>query len=287
MRRGSVSHRAASRRVAPGGAEASTTVLNAPRVTPSARRAPVHRSTSIAKLLALAAILVGAWLTLRATPAGGYLSRDGIERMVEVFERARSTVWAPTVYVVAYAAATALALPGSLLTIVGGAVFGLGWGVVLVTLGANLGANAAFGLARVLGRDGVERLMRGRLRGLGAATARHGFMGLLALRLIPLVPFNALNVGSGLTAMPWRDYALATAIGIVPGTFVYVFFADALVQGSAEASADARVRLWIAGGLFVMLLVGTLAAKRWWGGKGREGQEGQAGKPDSGGSRGA
>jgi uncharacterized membrane protein YdjX (TVP38/TMEM64 family) len=87
-------------------------------------------------------------------------------------------------------------------------------------------------------------------------------MGLLILRLIPLVPFNALNFGSGLTAMRWRDYALATVIGIVPGTLVYVFFADALMQGSTEASAEARIRLFVAGGLLVVLSLVPFIAKR-------------------------
>jgi uncharacterized membrane protein YdjX (TVP38/TMEM64 family) len=113
-----------------------------------------------------------------------------------------------------------------------------------------------------LGRDGIERLLGKRLAGLDRATAQHGFVGLLILRLIPLVPFNALNFGSGLTAMRWRDYALATVIGILPGTLVYVFFADALVQGSTAASAEARTRLFIAAGLFLLLTLIPLIARR-------------------------
>jgi len=211
------------------------------------------------RLALLVALLVAAAVVVRATPLGDYFTREG---MLAALESVRSSTWAPLLYVVAYAAATALALPGSILTIVGGAVFGFTWGVVLVTVAANLGANAAFAIARALGRDGIERLLRGRLQGLDRATAAHGFWGLLVLRLVPLVPFNALNFGSGLTAMRWRDYALATVIGIVPGTLVYVFFADALVQGSTEASAAARTRLFIAGALFLALSLIPLIARR-------------------------
>jgi uncharacterized membrane protein YdjX (TVP38/TMEM64 family) len=211
------------------------------------------------KLALLVAMLVGAAVIVRVTPVGAYLSREGLQETLDVL---RASTAAPVLYVVAYAVATAIALPGSILTIVGGAVFGFGWGAVLVTIGANVGASAAFALARGLGRDGIERLFGTRLAGLDRATADHGFMGLLVLRLIPLVPFNALNFGSGLTALRWRDYALATVIGILPGTLVYTFFADALVLGSTEATADARIRLFIAGGLFLALALVPLVARR-------------------------
>ncbi len=219
----------------------------------------MKRAHPFVKLALLAAILVGAWLAARATPLGQFLAR---EQMVETLQAMRSSVWAPVVFVTAYALATAIALPGSLLTIVGGAVFGFWGGFVLNSLGANIGANAAFALSRALGRDGIERLVGQRLKGLDDATAQHGFIGLLVLRLVPLVPFNALNFGSGLTAIRWRDYALATLVGIVPGTVVYTFFADALVQGAAGASEAARTRLWIAGALFVALSLIPLAARR-------------------------
>jgi uncharacterized membrane protein YdjX (TVP38/TMEM64 family) len=211
------------------------------------------------KLALLVAIPVAAALVVRASPLN---DAGGTRAFVEDLERVRDSGWAPAVFVACYAASTALALPGSLLTIAGGAVFGFWWGAVLNTLGANLGANAAFLLGRALGRDGVKRLAGRRLGALDRATAEHGFTGLLVLRLIPLVPFNALNVGSGLTAVRWRDYALATTLGILPGTLVYSFFADALVQGSTSASAEARAKLWIAAGLFLLLALIPLLARR-------------------------
>jgi uncharacterized membrane protein YdjX (TVP38/TMEM64 family) len=221
--------------------------------------ADVKRTHPFLKLAALLAIVVGAAVLVRATSLGEYLDR---QTLLDTLNTARASAWAPLLYVVVYAAMTAVALPGSILTIVGGAVFGFGWGVVLVTIAANIGATAAFLLARVLGREGIERLLGGRLKGLDAATAQHGFVGLLILRLIPLVPFNALNFGSGLTAMRWRDYALATVIGILPGTIVYVFSADALMQGATGASSEARTRLFVAAGLFLLLTLVPLVAKR-------------------------
>jgi uncharacterized membrane protein YdjX (TVP38/TMEM64 family) len=221
--------------------------------------AQVSRLRPYGKLALLVAILAGAALLIRLTPLGEYFSRGG---MVHSLEALRSSVWAPVVFVAVYSLATALALPGSLITIVGGAVFGFGWGALLNSIGANIGANAAFKLARGLGREGVEQIVGARLRGLDHATEQHGFWGLLILRLVPLVPFNALNFGSGLTAIRWRDYALATVLGILPGTLVYTFFADALMQGATGASEAARTRLWIAGGLLAALSLIPLVARR-------------------------
>ena len=141
--------------------------------------AQVKRTHPFLKLAVLVLIIGGAAVVVRATSLGTYLDR---QTMLDTLEALRSSVWAPLVYIVVYAAATALALPGSILTIVGGAVFGFGWGVLLVTIAANIGANAAFGLSRWLGRDGIERILGPRLKGLDNATEQHGFVGLLILR---------------------------------------------------------------------------------------------------------
>lgn len=211
------------------------------------------------KLGALAALIVGGALVASFTPVGDYLSRDGIGIAIDWLRASRA---APLIYIAAYAAATTLAIPGSLLTLAGGAIFGVVQGTIYTTIAANIGANAAFGVARFLGRGGIERLAGDRLEKLDRATTNHGFRGLLTLRLIPAVPFNALNFGSGLTAIRWPTYALATAIGIFPGTVVYTMFADALLAGSREASQGALIRVLISGALLILLsFLPTIAKK--------------------------
>src|SRR6058998_2599470 len=123
-------------------------------------------------------------------------------------------------------------------------------------------------LGRVLGRApararGTPRAAgRSPVGGAGSAGAPGGFAWLLRLRLIPIVPFNLLNFASGLTALPWRTYAAATAIGVIPATLVYTFFADALLSGSREAGHRVFVRVLIAGALLVLLsFVPTIARK--------------------------
>ena len=179
--------------------------------------AGIERVKPYLKLLTLVGILVVGIVVVRLTPLGAYLTLDGLVDGLGVL---RSSVWAPVAFVVIYATATAVALPGSILTIAGGAVFGFWGGAVLNTIGANIGANLAFVLARSLGREGLaslsdrligwfarvfgrdraERLIEARVAKMSEATAQHGFFGLLVLRLVPLVPFNALNFGSGLAS---------------------------------------------------------------------------------------
>ena len=208
------------------------------------------RGRAYLKLALFGLVIVGGFLLARHTPLASLLTQEGLTRTLGEL---RGSVWAPVLFVSVYAGATALAIPGTILTLAGGAIFGFFWGTALNTIAANIGASAAFFVARFLGREGVERIGGRRLDQLDAAAKEHGFQGLLVLRLVPLVPFNALNFGSGLTALRWRTYALATVIGIFPGTVVYTMFADALLQGSQEASRDAWVRVLISGGLLVFL----------------------------------
>ncbi len=212
-----------------------------------------RRAGPLMKLGLLAVFLIGVFLIATRTPLSAYLTREGIFQFLDWL---RGYSLAPVVFVALYAAATALAVPGTILTFAGGAVFGFWWGTLLNMLAANIGANAAFLLARTLGRDGVRTLMGSDSRALEKldnVVTQHGFRGLLTLRLIPLVPFNALNFGSGLMPLTWRTYATATVIGIVPGTAIYTFFADALLEGSREASTQAFSLVFVAGALLLLL----------------------------------
>jgi uncharacterized membrane protein YdjX (TVP38/TMEM64 family) len=216
-------------------------------------------SGALLRLGVLAALLVGGTLLATLTPLGSYLSREGVGQAIDWLRASRA---APLLYIAIYAAATALAIPGSILTLAGGAMFGVVQGTIYTTIGANIGANAAFGVARFLGRDGIRRIAGTRLDALDRATENYGFRGLLTLRLIPAVPFNALNFGSGLTSIAWARYAAATAVGIFPGTVVYTMFADALLAGSREASQEALLRVLLSGALLILLSFLPAIARR-------------------------
>jgi uncharacterized membrane protein YdjX (TVP38/TMEM64 family) len=224
-----------------------------------------NRKGGVVRLLGLVALIALGVVLVKATPLGGHLSREGVLRGVEFL---RSSSLAPLIFVPIYAGAVALAIPGTILTLAGGAVFGLWWGTLFNWLGANLGANLAYLLARFLGRDGITRLVGDRaekwpaMEKLDRAVTTHGFRGMLTLRLIPIFPFNALNFGGGLVGLSWPTYALSTGLGILPGTFVYTMFADALLQGSTEASRDAFLQMALAGALLVFLSFLPLILKK-------------------------
>jgi uncharacterized membrane protein YdjX (TVP38/TMEM64 family) len=217
------------------------------------------RAALWARLVLLGLIVVAGWLAVRATPLRDYA---GVSGLVATLRQAR---WAPLVFVVGYTLAIAFGFSGLVLTLAGGAMFGFAQGALLNTLGANFGATAAFWLARGLGRNGLETLLGRRLAGIDRITQESGFVWLLRLRFIPVVPFNLLNFASGLTAIPWRTYAIATALGILPGTLVYTFFADAILAGSRGATHAAFVRAVLAGALLILLsFTPTLARRAGW-----------------------
>ncbi len=194
----------------------------------------------------LAIVALAIWLT----PVHALVTRAGARAL-----RARIRRWplAPLLFVFVYTAAAALALPGTALTLAGGALFGLWGGLALNWLGATVGATLAFLLARRLGRDFVRRRLAGRVAALDEHAQRHGFRAILLLRLVPLVPFNALNYGAGISSVRLRDYVAASAIGMLPGCFAYTYFADAILAGSLEARRSAYLHMLLAGGLLLAL----------------------------------
>jgi uncharacterized membrane protein YdjX (TVP38/TMEM64 family) len=127
----------------------------------------------------------------------------------------------PLIFALAYAALTVLLVPGAPLTIAAGALFGVVGGGIVVVFGATAGAGAAFLISRRSARGAVEQVRGARLEALERRFGGQGFPAMLLLRMIPLVPFNALNYAAGATAISTRDYMLATVIGIVPGVFVF------------------------------------------------------------------
>jgi uncharacterized membrane protein YdjX (TVP38/TMEM64 family) len=134
-------------------------------------------------------------------------------------------VWGPVVFVLGYAAAAVAFVPGSLLTLAAGAIFGVGKGTVLVLLAATLGASAAFLVARYLARGFVERRLAGneRFAAIDRAIGSEGRKIVFLLRLSPVFPYNLLNYALGLTRVRFADYLVAS-VGMLPGTLLYVYY---------------------------------------------------------------
>lgn len=148
-----------------------------------------------------------------------------------------------------YVVATVLFLPASVITLASGFAWGPVGGTLVVWPSATIGAIGAFLLGRTLLRGPVEQRFGGdpRFVALDAAVAADGLKLVLLLRLSPLFPFNALNYMLGLTGVSLRDYAIGTAVGILPGTALYVYLGStaadlaSLAQGPGDAGASGRI----------------------------------------------
>ncbi|GFP83975.1 tvp38/tmem64 family membrane protein slr0305 [Phtheirospermum japonicum] len=138
--------------------------------------------------------------------------------------------WGPLVLAVAYIPLTVLAVPASILTLGGGYLFGLPVGFVADSVGATIGAGAAFLLGRTIGRSYVISKLRDypKFRAVAIATQRSGFKIVLLLRLVPLLPFNMLNYLLSVTSVSVTQYMLASWLGMMPITFALVYVGTTL-----------------------------------------------------------
>jgi uncharacterized membrane protein YdjX (TVP38/TMEM64 family) len=183
------------------------------------------------RLLVLLALIAAAVLAAILLPVR--------ELLTSFLERVRGLgAWGPVLLAAAYVPAALLFVPGSLLTLGAGFLFGVVTGTLAVSVGSVLGASAAFLAGRTLARPWVEhRMARSpRFRALDEAVGGQGFTIVLLTRLSPLFPFNLLNYAYGVTRVRFRDYFLASWIGMLPGTVLYVYLGSA-VKSLADLAA--------------------------------------------------
>ncbi|MFQ5962737.1 MAG: TVP38/TMEM64 family protein [Candidatus Scalinduaceae bacterium] len=214
---------------------------------------------SIIKFIILITIVAGAFFAFTYTPLSQYTQKD---TLLSILAQLREHWWGPIGFILIYGIGCVIALPGSLLTLCGGAIFGVAWGTLYNILASNLGATLAFLMARYFGREFVSRFMKGRIESFDEKVASNGFRFIFTLRLIPLIPFNGLNLGSGLSRIKYRDYLLGSVLGMIPGTFIYTYFADALLDGVTGSGKRAFTNLIVASSLLILIsFVPTLYKK--------------------------
>lgn len=168
-------------------------------------------------------------------------------------ERFRALPGAAAWFVAVYAIAATLAIPATPFTLVGGVVFGVVQGALLNWIAATIGATGSFLLARLLGADAVRSLLGRHAERLAWLTYETSVVTIMRLRLVPVVPFVGLSVAAGLAGVPLRAFVIGTAIGIIPGTLIYTWFAHSLLLGSAAASRSAYLQLAGAATLLIAL----------------------------------
>ena len=195
-----------------------------------------HKS-AIGRIVALTLIIIALFLAMRFLPVQQRLMNfnDWVSQM---------GVAGIFIFVVVYAVATVLLAPGSILTIGAGFAFGLWKGFLAVSAGATIGASLAFLIARFIARDKIEAIARRneKFRKIDNAIAREGTKLIFLLRLSPVMPFNLSNYFYGLTGVRFWPYVVASWIGMMPGTFLYVYIGAASKAAVAAAAGGEAVK---------------------------------------------
>ncbi len=204
--------------------------------------------------------LTAALLLVTAMGVGFFLLpiRDYMSQFLEQVKEMGTL--GPVLLAALYIPACLLFLPGWILTMGAGFAFGVVRGTIAVSVGSTLGAAAAFLVGRTLARDWIEQKVAGnaRFRAIDQAVGQQGFKIVLLTRLSPIFPFNLLNYAFGITKVSLRDYVLASWIGMLPGTVMYVYLGSAvkslsdLVAGKVDGGVGQNV-------LFALGLLATIA----------------------------
>ncbi|MFJ2821458.1 TVP38/TMEM64 family protein [Streptomyces toxytricini] len=194
------------------------------------------------------------------------LAASGVGVLVYEPQRLLSQGWPPglpvgaaaVLFAVAYGLGTAALVPRPLLNLAAGALFGIPLGLPAAVAGSVIGAGISFGMGRVLGRDALRPLMRGRwLRAADDQLAKHGFRSMLAVRIFPGLPFAAANYCAAMSRCGWLPFLSATALGVVPNTAAYV------VAGASADSPDSPAFLFSSA--FIAVSVAAAAVVGWRG----------------------
>jgi len=223
----------------------------------SAENAETPKSTT-PRLIVGAVVVVA--LLISARQLGGYLPQ-----LVEYVEGLGAL--GPIVFMIAYVVGVVAFLPGSLLTLTGGALFDIGPGTAYVFLAAVIGSSLAFLASRYVARNAIEEKLRAnpRFAALDQAVGDQGRKIVFLLRLSPAFPFTFMNYALGLTRVSFRDYFVASA-GMLPGTLLYVYYgkvagdAAALAAGAA-VEKDASQYVVLALGLVATIAVTTIVTR--------------------------
>jgi uncharacterized membrane protein YdjX (TVP38/TMEM64 family) len=179
------------------------------------------------RLLLAAFILTDAIILFKFSPVGTWIKPENLQLL-----KTQLGFFAPLGYIGIYCIATVFGIPGTILTLSAGALFGPFLGTLWTVIGATLGATGAFLVARFIAGNWARKLFEkgNRLQKLSQGIEQDGFWFALSIRLAPVFPFNAVNYLLGLTPIPLSTYILATAIGIIPGSFAYCWLGRGGIQ---------------------------------------------------------
>jgi uncharacterized membrane protein YdjX (TVP38/TMEM64 family)/rhodanese-related sulfurtransferase len=185
-----------------------------------------------------------------------YVQAAGLEQNLRRFG-----AWAPIFFIFLYSAATVLFVPGSVLTIVGGALFGPVWGTLWNLAGASVGATLAFATARYVASDWVAMRAGERLARVMRGVEEEGWRFVAFVRLVPLFPFNLVNYAFGLTRIRLGEYVLTSFVCMAPGAVAYTYLGYAGREAAAGQTGATRKALLALALLATVIFVPRLVRK--------------------------
>ncbi len=148
-----------------------------------------------------------------------------IDTLLVLVNRFTDHPLAPLIFILIYAVSVTFVVPAAALTLVSGPLFGLVGGVIVTTIGANLGCHISYFLAKILGKDVITKYIKGGsfVEKARESATKNGFEFMMYARLIPLFPFAGVNYLSGIIGIRYLHYSIATFVGMLPGTIIYVY----------------------------------------------------------------
>ena len=188
----------------------------------------------------------------------GIVAIAGIDRQQLQTWLSAMGIYAPAIYIILYVLATWLILPSTPLNLTGGAIFGIWWGTLWTTVAAIVAAISAFAFARTIGREFIMQKLAGRWDGVDAEIRQGGLFYMFAIRLLPIIPYGIVNFTAGLTAIRFKDYAIGTLLGTLPGVLPFVMMG----AGIGELSQGNILPLMCAFALTGMLIGGATWYRR-------------------------
>jgi uncharacterized membrane protein YdjX (TVP38/TMEM64 family) len=208
-----------------------------------------HKNLIIRMLIGMA-IILGVWWIVKCQCVNlSSLTPASLRDFIQSFGKL-----AVFVYIFSYALNTISIMPPiAALSLTAGLAFGEIWGAVYLMIGALLGTSATFMISRYFGRNLIDKMLKGKFKDLNDKLAQNGFMTILFFRVVPLVPYEVLNYAGGLSRIKFKDYFLATLLGLIPGVVISAFFGGSL--GDIKSFKDVFApKLLIAIGLMVLII---------------------------------
>lgn len=194
-----------------------------------------------------------------------FLQKKGIDlrAWMTTLEEARASHWTIPLFMIGTVVASIISFPLIFFLILGGVLFGAYWGTLLNWTAALAGATASYFIGLYLGKPLFRRFSQKKAPAVAEWIKQKGFWAILILRVIGVFPFTVVNFIAGASKIRLSYYLLATALGMLPGTFLISYFSDSILQGTIDFKTKSSQLLW--GLSFVLLLwLGSSFTKRWW-----------------------